>query len=1122
MVKRVGDFIDWDNMEKQVVPIAKEDAEIDDDTSQDEGNWSDWEKPSVEVAQRYQQLERFKEGKASIWKTDIIAISSMGPGLTLYFALLRWFGMIFALQTVIAAPSLYWYWSGDGINPEQADQFGLAYTTLGNLHQYDVQDILKDYQLTYESFDNASWALNQQSTALSFRESQMTKSYTVSALDVLNTFVFIAFIFWVQQAARTLVQQADERCVSPSDYAVLVEGLPFDSTEGQIREHFSNLYQLREPDWSWEGYFWKKRPRQPPQPVAGLGDQALLPEPVKEPLPGLSSDYIGSWVCEITLVRSSDGRVIQHCLDKRHIQEKLQRAKARLELAKKRATRKTIEKYRKRLTRYERRAERLRQSIKAFVTREGSKDYESKKQFSAFVVFNHAESQRRCLEDYSNSQSWIGGYPKPLRFRGEHMISVSKAPEPNDVKWENIGRSSIEILKNRLLVSMVTFLIILAGFSAAYWCESQFRKYRENLPDTRVCSLDLPAKHAGTYLLQGSEKYELKRMPSRDAECPFPGTIWLGYEEIEYGNVSQLDPCSSPCIPSSKAIQDSLSNEHMCYTLSVEQGCPSMKTPAQEANLNAECAQNFHVNGTLAYSARVSEEILQDPLGLEILMRAVDSVHCCDSYPLRTTSIACYCESQNLVSAFGNLSDVCGTYVETVALAQTMTMIPASIVVGINLAIRILAEKLSKFSLHSALTRQRLSIASKAFVAQFINTALMLLFLNGAVPSSYVESQGETNSSSTRLGSLLLQGELDDFNRNWYIIVGQAVIMSMVLNIIAHHVWPLFEAFVLLPLKQRYANRSAVTQFELNQAYAGVRFPATIRYVMLLNTVFVCLLYSAHMPILLPLGAMHFASTYWFDKYALLRFYRRPPVYNETFPELAIRLLPFALLGHVLFAFWAFGNADLMPSYSLDGAFSDYFDVSTNTSETESSSVMQNVYIRVATNLVERDRLGIFSHARQYASFPQFCLSLCGLAILVVWMMLSLFRIAPKMNLACGTGADVGKKLPGRLGKSKRKVHALRSVLKNPKQYSIKQKLSSVLSCPPYTDSFVHWTSQTRHDRRQSGWASETNKTNNVLVYKREGGRLLKTWEVIDKDYDYSYRLENRSGMYRDIIPLLQ
>ena len=102
--------------------------------------------------------------------------------------------------------------------------------------------------------------------------------------------------------------------------------------------------------------------------------------------------------------------------------------------------------------------------------------------------------------------------------------------------------------------------------------------------------------------------------------------------------------------------------------------------------------------------------------------------------------------------------------------------------------------------------------------------------------------------------------------------------------------------------------RRAKTQADLNTLYSGRRFVLFERYSVLLNTAFVCLMFSAGMPILWLVGAATFAATYWFDKITFLRSYRIPPRYDESLDEYAAHILPGAVVPHLMLALWFFSS----------------------------------------------------------------------------------------------------------------------------------------------------------------------------------------------------------------------
>jgi hypothetical protein len=69
------------------------------------------------------------------------------------------------------------------------------------------------------------------------------------------------------------------------------------------------------------------------------------------------------------------------------------------------------------------------------------------------------------------------------------------------------------------------------------------------------------------------------------------------------------------------------------------------------------------------------------------------------------------------------------------------------------------------------------------------------------------------------------------------------------------------------------------------------------------------MMFCGGVPLLLPIAAVGFALMYKLDKFLLLRFYRRPPQYDASLGEHAASLLPWALVLHLLFSTWMYGDA---------------------------------------------------------------------------------------------------------------------------------------------------------------------------------------------------------------------
>ena len=82
----------------------------------------------------------------------------------------------------------------------------------------------------------------------------------------------------------------------------------------------------------------------------------------------------------------------------------------------------------------------------------------------AFVVFNHEESVKRCLADYSKKNFLTRccfGQHKALRFRGKHTLRVTPADKPGNIIWENINIGKGELRIRKFVALAVTLRVLL-------------------------------------------------------------------------------------------------------------------------------------------------------------------------------------------------------------------------------------------------------------------------------------------------------------------------------------------------------------------------------------------------------------------------------------------------------------------------------------------------------------------------------------------------------------------------------------------------------------------------------------------------------------------------------------
>jgi len=254
-------------------------------------------------------------------------------------------------------------------------------------------------------------------------------------------------------------------------------------------------------------------------------------------------------------------------------------------------------------------------------------------------------------------------------------------------------------------------------------------------------------------------------------------------------------------------------------------------------------------------------------------------------------------------------------------------------VVMINLLLKTILRYFAKLERHHRISGKDSSVAIKVFLAQFVNTALIVLIVNGNLRDFGIEFDKEG-----LLGSLsLFTGEFGDFTMKWYTKVGSQLCLTMVINIM----FPLLQSlqgFVVSRVKQCFDRKCTPNPTVTKQRtlakyvklYTGPKFLLAEQYAMLLNTCFICLFFGSGMPILYVVGFLTYTFTYWVDKWGFVTVFSTPPQYDSAIASLTTRSLPYALLAHVGVGLWMYSNPDLFPDIKSAAAELDTLDASFN------------------------------------------------------------------------------------------------------------------------------------------------------------------------------------------------
>jgi len=577
----------------------------------------------------------FRGGESSWWKTPKKELSSLGAGVYLYFELLHYVGIWFAIQTILAIPALYFYNYGNGIPLEQLDPLRLSRPSLGNFHAYSVEELLSHY-----SVNESNHTID---TSNSFIDD--SKSLIISYLDLISTLLSLVFAIHLKNVVKNLLVQFDKRVISADDYSIQVEGLPIDASVEEIQQHFSNLYQLEKEDWCTSSNFirlqFAKKSRPVPKypypqiPAIDLNGSTFRPLSADDNVPRSSS--IGSWVWDV-VIGQTQGNIMRRAKELHHIHMKLHRARAKVKhLVYRQAKTSQIEKAKSFVAKLQ---DYLKQCQEQEPTDTGDKY--SYSGLNAFVTFKYVESKERCLEDYSSRLGLFNlSQPQPLQFRRKHPLKVSQPPCPSIINWENVGLSRIESLKSKGTVLLLVSLLLGTGFYLLWIARSSFNSYRSQLPDRSLCSIDMPATFAQSYNIS-QVHWEPTIVPEKANLC-LKDQVWMEYSSLGDLNMEYWrsnNTCLTPCT----YLPNSSRADATCFTPSVESGCLAIRDPLTEANRDPECkAINKAKFGSVVPSLAIEHDAEQG--SLVDLVKSIDAIHCCQRYDKSTTMFACYCSS---------------------------------------------------------------------------------------------------------------------------------------------------------------------------------------------------------------------------------------------------------------------------------------------------------------------------------------------------------------------------------------------------------------------------------------------------------------------------------------------
>lgn len=258
---------------------------------------------------------------------------------------------------------------------------------------------------------------------------------------------------------------------------------------------------------------------------------------------------------------------------------------------------------------------------------------------------------------------------------------------------------------------------------------------------------------------------------------------------------------------------------------------------------------------------------------------------------------------------FEDGEDYCTKWLGNYAKLQSLLYMPPFVIIVINTMLKFVLRKFVIFEKRRNITSELVSATTKMFIVQFLNTAILLLVINGGIAwITYSDSDVH-----------------EDFSVEWYRDVGATLIMTMLMNVFTPHVanamWQFIYGVQRCCDRRCTCNKKRTKQL-LQEDYENINtgniFMFEFRYSQVLTQVYVTMMYSAGIPLLYPVSMVSFLMTYWVDKYLFIRHYKNPPSYTMAMAERTVLLMRYSLILHFIIGFLMLSNSKILTSKNKD------------------------------------------------------------------------------------------------------------------------------------------------------------------------------------------------------------
>jgi hypothetical protein len=402
---------------------------------------------------------------------------------------------------------------------------------------------------------------------------------------------------------------------------------------------------------------------------------------------------------------------------------------------------------------------------------------------AAFICFEYNESFARCLEDHRfwSQYPFRLCAPRQMLFKGR-MLHVTRAPEPDQIVWENIEVGWVWKILARLrtLALIAAVLIVMYALFAA--AADAKVKYEALTPPTGLCNRALPELYAGSQSSNDTYRgmLQLTRPATEDreamdAQCADiqPDSYYVIY--TKEGDVEEpvVDYALSNCDVTAAQIGD------LCPANGQAAYCP-----CQSHNAGGQCA-------SLGCQAGDPDKCVE--------FTTADTLNCycseqIDSMILSGSvgSVLSWFFSYYQTGTYSDATDECGDtkYYLGASIFALYLAIIATLVS--NHVIKHVVLRNAKAEHHVSFDELNRAVASRVFIATYLNMAIMLMLAYGY----------STETPPTLADNYIFSGPYKDFDRGWYRTVAFYLVVTFLLMLFPPFLSKYYNYFVSIRFKK--------------------------------------------------------------------------------------------------------------------------------------------------------------------------------------------------------------------------------------------------------------------------------------------------------------------------------